>query len=409
MLSNLRVPFGQRGSRLYAAKDVQRGLDCGCHCPKCGARLIANHPKIKRHYFSHHQAKDCPGGYETAIHLMAKQILLDYRWVRTPGKTVELIERHYSEIDELTDQVSYPERDLQLTEIVSEQKEERWRPDLTATLRNGATLFIEIKVTHGVHEEKMVDLDNLLEIDLSKVKASQLSDTEVFAEIVLRSAPRDWHRCSLYDNLERTETNRKRLRTRAEAQYQRWLEATKQERAMADEERRVAANRRQKAKADQKAKFHSRQLIKPLLEQAQKEQRDYLPLPSKGTPSDWRIEGEEVFAGHRSEWQGMIHRTFVYGRPINSVFSVNDVVRHVCANIPLAPAMAGLMKHRQILTAEELDTIRTPDDVIAKYLFLLGLSAYLQPGAHDGTYVVIDRDQNWDPSTILRRPRGSGY
>lgn len=86
--------------------------------------------------------------------------------------TVTLVEKQYPEIEELVDKVSYPERDIQLTSVVAEKKEERWRPDLTATLKNEAMMFIEIRVTHKVGEEKKLDLDNLLEVDLSKVKTS---------------------------------------------------------------------------------------------------------------------------------------------------------------------------------------------------------------------------------------------
>ena len=85
---NLKVPFGLREGRLYRPDDVSSGKACGCICPACEATLIANQGKLKRAYFSHFRTETCAGGYETAVHLMAKQVILDERRLRTPPLTI---------------------------------------------------------------------------------------------------------------------------------------------------------------------------------------------------------------------------------------------------------------------------------------------------------------------------------
>ncbi|MFP3442539.1 hypothetical protein R0K18_32885, partial [Pantoea sp. SIMBA_133] len=69
----------------------------------------------------------------------------------------------------------------------------RWIPDITATLKNNAKLYIEIKVTHGVERRKAEALDNLMEIDLGDWEIDALADTEVLERAVLRVAARCWY------------------------------------------------------------------------------------------------------------------------------------------------------------------------------------------------------------------------
>lgn len=85
--------------------------------------------------------------------------------------------------------------------LIQEQSEGTWRPDLTARLRNGATLYIETFVTHTVEERKATALDNLMEIDLSRLSPEEAVNSEALRQAVLKQAPRHWFRCSLYDDL----------------------------------------------------------------------------------------------------------------------------------------------------------------------------------------------------------------
>lgn len=194
--SNLRVPFGEKDGRLLWPDEVERGLGCACICPSCGSKLVANKPKVKRNYFSHYRSSECAGGFETALHRMGKQIIEDARQILTPSKTLE-IEAHVADDYYLVESVNIPARIFRFREVVSELRAENWIPDLTATLENGRTLFIEIKVTHGVEEAKAEALDNVLEIDLSKVPVEHVRELDTLREIVLRSADRYWYRCSL--------------------------------------------------------------------------------------------------------------------------------------------------------------------------------------------------------------------
>src|SRR3546814_13982116 len=72
-----RVPFGFKDGRMWAPSQVSPGARCGCHCPGCEAPLVAKavHSRRRRPHFAHLAGADCERGRETAIHMMAKQVL----------------------------------------------------------------------------------------------------------------------------------------------------------------------------------------------------------------------------------------------------------------------------------------------------------------------------------------------
>lgn len=209
-LEGLKVPFGIKQGRLYSPGQVDNGLRCGCHCPQCNAQLIANHPKIKRPYFAHHKAEECKGGYETALHLMAKQIIEDAGKVVIPPITLEITAETFSGF-QVPERVAFKAREVELFNATQEVSAGRWRPDLTAQLKNSSTVYIEILVSHAVEPEKAESLDNLMEIDLSQVTPDQVADLDTLAEVVTRKAPRHWFNCSLYNEVRRVEHTKQKL------------------------------------------------------------------------------------------------------------------------------------------------------------------------------------------------------
>ena len=72
----------KRNQLIYAMKngvatyieDVESGLKCGCTCPSCGEPLVAKKGTKRMHHFAHHAGENCEYGYETSLHLAAKEI-----------------------------------------------------------------------------------------------------------------------------------------------------------------------------------------------------------------------------------------------------------------------------------------------------------------------------------------------
>jgi hypothetical protein len=219
----LKIPFGERDGRLYSPMSVDQGLACKCTCPSCGERLVANQGTQKRPYFSHYQSQACATGYETALHRMAKQIIEDAKEVYLPDHVVSISqvidEKRSGRENMLYEEVFFEPHVAKLQDVVQEQSvTSARRPDLTASLRNGETLYIEIQVTHAVDPSQTALLDNLMEIDLSGLVLSDVVDHARLEKIVLQSATRRWHRVSLYDDLPKVQEARDNLKDRAKTQ-----------------------------------------------------------------------------------------------------------------------------------------------------------------------------------------------
>ena len=170
LISSLKVPFGKKNGLLYDVHSVEKGLLCKCVCPSCDMLLIANHCTKKQSYFSHSKGSDCAHGYETSIHEMSKQILLEARSIILPELVCRINEdskstRNILDITLLNEQI-WAWKDIGNSEIFIQNI----KPDFFVNTSQG-DLLIEIAVTHFCDEKKLQKLKSLnfaaIEIDLS--------------------------------------------------------------------------------------------------------------------------------------------------------------------------------------------------------------------------------------------------
>lgn len=397
---NLKVPFGLKDGRLHRPDDVPSGLPCGCICPACETRLVANHGKQKRSYFSHHRTESCAGGYETAVHLMAKQVILDEMRLRIPPITIPF---EFSPIEDekpIRSSVRYPERDVELVDVVAEKQQGRWRPDLTATLKNQAALYIEILVTHAVEEEKAEDLDNLVEVDLSNIPLESVYDAKAFSEEVVLYAPRRWYRCSLYDDMKRTQDARRELEERAarmasEHQAQKAEQEKKAyhaQMAQMREENRRKASERLKSKDSFKSGALIRQKLRGQLTQIRDRQAGYVPPPAGGL-DNLRVEGEWVFSVPRSTWQRFIMEQCLPAMGFDQEFTARDILSKVVHQFPWSPGISDILRMRHKLSDADAQSVPDPEQVIGAYLKLLAANAVISFGAGQGSFTRFKGDR----------------
>lgn len=166
------IPFALKDGRSVDVTEVERGLACGCICPDCKQPLQANNGPIRK-FFSHDPGRDhedCVNARETAIHLMAKQILLECRQFRIPELviTVSLDKNLHKEFSARKSIVQ--ERLVSFDRVELEQRRGEITPDVIAYIGE-KELIIEIAVTHFVDREKRDKLrklyTNVVEVDLS--------------------------------------------------------------------------------------------------------------------------------------------------------------------------------------------------------------------------------------------------
>nr|WP_299379562.1 hypothetical protein [uncultured Halomonas sp.] len=443
-VEGLRVPFGLKDGRLYPPNQVENGLSCGCQCPGCDSQLIANHPKsgTKRSYFSHYRASPCPGGYETAVHWMAKQIIEEAGLMTLPAKTVHVSVEIPSGAP-IQGEVPFPPHEATLTEIVQEQAAERWRPDLTATLKNGAMLYIEVRVTHAVEEPKAKSLDNLMEIDLSDLSPEEAINPEALKKAVLCDARRTWFRCSLYDELPPVERKRSEL----EASIPDVLEHRRRDAQQEVKERERQARRQralekqQQALEEKRATYRAqyadqleqlRLMGEPERQMAREQERSqnravekirYRALAEPGTlqaGGGWprfiglQVYGDWIFNARTDAWQALLVMDVILRKTPGTVVTPHECVKAIREYFGILPWMEKLARLKSaqkrqgrergkayadfgawFLTNDENRAIVSPYYVVIQYLKALARGGYglisTRPSDKDRDFIVACR------------------
>ena len=159
-----KLKYGMLNGQLVRIDYVENGLDCGCMCPHCGGRLIAKKGETRARHFAHYKVAECNHGTETALHLMAKRTIEQNHKVFVPF--IPKTEYDFSQRGKvMTFEKAVLEKPLS----------DAVRGDVV--LYNGAGfLNVEIKVTHKVDANKIIEIFNLgvptIEIDISDLKDS---------------------------------------------------------------------------------------------------------------------------------------------------------------------------------------------------------------------------------------------
>lgn len=133
------------------------GLACNCYCAKCGARFEAVHPSSpsRRSYFRHHKSEDCGGSFESAVHLMAKQVLLQNKCLMLPYLKVRPSRSLWQIGSFVTQEEMVVERQLVTFDRVEDEVWIDGRiPDIVMW-KNDRKLLVEVFVTHDISEEKL--------------------------------------------------------------------------------------------------------------------------------------------------------------------------------------------------------------------------------------------------------------
>lgn len=192
-INNAELSYGLKEGKLVSINDVEQGLNCECHCPYCEKKLVAKKGDIRKHHFAHYDGDDCHLGQETAIHLLAKDLIAKNKKLMLPASYVKVMA---NDIAGYTHESSCfePGTITQLENIEVEVPLKGYQPDLIAVTEDGEAIDIEILVTHAVEEEKAQKQFRcnrlMVEIDLSRLCRS--SSIEEIEQAVIYEAPRHY-------------------------------------------------------------------------------------------------------------------------------------------------------------------------------------------------------------------------
>jgi hypothetical protein len=173
----LEMTYGMRDGELVSAKDVPRGLACGCICPACGSQLVARQGSCRAAHFAHHKRKDCGGWLETVLHQRAKALLLEEKKLMVPP------------VYKIPGVCLFPWTLITFEKVDIEVPLGNGRADAIGIVK-GRPLAVEFAVTHKVSESRILEYRELehpaVEIDLPQTNEN--FDTGI-ASILEKTGP----------------------------------------------------------------------------------------------------------------------------------------------------------------------------------------------------------------------------
>jgi competence protein CoiA len=178
-----------KSGRIRSVDEVARGLQCDCICTCCGEKLIARQGDVREWHFAHASGAECEGAGESALHLAAKQVLLEAGGMTLPKITVSVTET-LPDGRKGIGEATRPEIWIDFQTADAEKSFGKVRPDVTIETGN-EMLFVEIAVTHFVDEEKQQALKKMgsptIEINLAGIEREKW-DWAFLREVVIESA-----------------------------------------------------------------------------------------------------------------------------------------------------------------------------------------------------------------------------
>lgn len=160
----LNLIYGIKDGVLVNIADVPNGLKCGCICPACRAKLVAKKGQKVIHHFAHYAGENCEYGYESSLHLAAKEILSKSKTMIIPAVYCEFPDSYKSK------ELICEAKEIHFDHVELEQRFGDVVPDVVVYC-GGKKLFIEIYVTHAIDEKKLEKLRkadaSTIEVDLS--------------------------------------------------------------------------------------------------------------------------------------------------------------------------------------------------------------------------------------------------
>ena len=181
------IPFAlsEADQLLYEPRDVPLGKQCGCICPGCLQPVYAKHCMSGKRapHFAHAPGADCSTGFETTLHLAAKQLIEARGVLAFPELRVSI------QITDDLGRLHKPEKLLApagrraLSNVVLEQALGAIRPDVRVDAEDFGTVLVEVAVTHFVDPPKLAQIRQAgvpaIEIDLSMLRDATFDALEV--------------------------------------------------------------------------------------------------------------------------------------------------------------------------------------------------------------------------------------
>jgi hypothetical protein len=192
---DIEIPYALRAGVIVHVSEVDRGLDCGCVCARCGEDLVARKGASRQHHFAHYRESDCAGAVESLLHRLAKELLSNTKSLALPaymfraksrprfGRPTVSIEREILAASRVS-----------IGSVAVEQLLGPIVPDLLLRSVEG-DLILEIAVSHRVDKAKLRHIRrmNIPAIELSLMAEDVLlSRAELLKRLIEDTSIKSW-------------------------------------------------------------------------------------------------------------------------------------------------------------------------------------------------------------------------
>lgn len=339
-LMQIQLQYGIRGGKIIHISEIspeQRGLNCQCVCPGCGMPLVARLGTQKQKHFAHHNAGcDTASAQQTALHMLAKEIIEQERQLLFPGISVTRDQTSFGSFEyqfyHLPLVLPYKKPKLVTCDaVVLEKKLSDIVPDILVQIA-GRTCLVEIAVTHFVDDEKRNKVESiglpLMEINLSSLSDAAFDREAVRTAVLWQEDNRSW----IY-NPKMKEAVAWAEKIYAEKAAQKEREDAEREQKRQLEQARQQRNR-ERSQSILENLFQPEVYRKRLTELRNDAQADFVARSctfyskcTDGLPFflDLPITGEMIFPCDRRIWQSRVFDRFIYHRKEHSTVHIKRI------------------------------------------------------------------------------------
>lgn len=416
-VSNVKLQYGLKENKILHISQISsenRGEKCGCICPLCKQKLQARLGTGKRAPHYAHSVKECDIDYasETALHMLAKEILAEHRYIKLPSHEITTYEEDifidYSLGFEGRDEQSEPYLCLKETNFTFdhaqlEKRMENIIPDVLIW-REGfedRKLIIEIAVTHFIDKEKEEKIKQMkapcIEIDLSQYHL-EIFDRDILKQKLLDEVEnKKWiYNRHIVEGIKIVNERNKKIsekmqKKREKAEKERLKkEQTKQQREeikIKNIQFYLEEPNYKKLVTDLRhdAAVFSHFTTKNFYHQAQKEFPFYLDLP---------VTGQIAFNCDRRIWQMDLFEKFIFKRKNDSDISIVRIWKWMTEHNKIKHVNWDLV-HKQLIQIDEMVYDKNlAYDAVVKYLDYLSLLGFIDkngPFKYRQDYSIINR------------------
>ena len=366
----IKLPFGlNENNVLVHIANVVKDERCKYVCPGCLSPLIAAKANKIQHHFKHALGDECERGLESAIHLAAKQQIMEKKKITLP---------EYVCIASATDSRGreHTEREVCISAVkvitFDSVQEEKALHGMIADIlakKNSNPLIIEIFYRHKVDAQKIEKIKyaniSAIEIDLSELKPEDLKDLEAFWSYINDPQHIQWlHNAKAHANVYPRLVKRLPVKiNKIEKEYKILEQQEKSYFAQDLKRLNIFRSKKHIEHLKLKAKHH------PVWELHGKQ----LQLSLDDMPNFLNLEvpnGDWIFGCDRRVWQTAAYNAFIYRSDAQFFYAwrVNNYLKLMC-NVPRN--IEGIERcsrlYPEVIPADFSDNLPSPLETLLAY------------------------------------------